>query len=111
MSRISIIRASIIALTLLVSLPAAAAARKGWESVKNEPADTRSVVKEHEVEIRSASGLLVVATNKPLQIKVFTILGRMVSNETLQPGTSQLTLPAHGVYVVQAGDLTCKIAV
>lgn len=92
-------------------MPAGAAVRKGWESVKNEPADTRSVVKEHEVEIRSASGLLVVNTNRPIQIKVFTILGRMVSNETLQPGTSQLTLPAHGVYVVQAGDLTCKIAV
>lgn len=95
---------------ILAFLPSVTYA-KGWETLKTERTDTKQVAKEHDLEIRSAKGVIIVSTNKPVQIKIFTILGRLVNNEQLQPGTSQFILPAHGVYVVQTGDITCKIAV
>lgn len=84
---------------------------KGWEPVKTERTDAKTVMRETEIEIKAASGMILVSTNHPVQIKVFTILGRLVSAETLSAGKSQLTLPAHGVYIVKVGDLTCKVAV
>ena len=84
---------------------------KSWEPVKTERQDAKVVMRETEIEIKAASGMLFVSTNHPIQIKVFTILGRLVNTETLPAGKSQLTLPAHGVYIVKVGDLTCKVAV
>ncbi len=82
-----------------------------WGPLKTERADAKPVIKETELEIKSASGMIIVNANHPIQIKVFTILGRLVSSETLPAGSSQLSLPAHGVYIVKIGDITCKVAV
>ena len=71
----------------------------------------QSVMKDAELEIKAAPGVILVRNTHQVQIKVFTILGRMVSSETLPPGTSRLQLPTHGVYIVKVGDLTCKVAV
>lgn len=101
---------SLMALAALMSSPSMAAP-KGWEIVKEERADAKSVVRETELEIKSASGLIIINTNHAVQVKVFTILGRLVSSETVQAGRSQLQLPAHGVYIVKVGGLTCKVAV
>lgn len=98
---------------LLAAAPfvASAASHKGWEPVKTERSDAKSVVKETEIEIKVASRMIFVTTNHPVQIKIFTILGRLVSSETVPVGKSQLQLPASGIYVVKAGELTCKVAV
>lgn len=87
------------------------AAPRGWEPVRVERTDAKTVVHESEIEIRTARSLIIVNTNHPVQIRVFTILGRLVNSETLPAGRSQLQLPAHGVYIVKVGDLTCKVAV
>ncbi len=89
----------------------AAAAPKGWEPAKSEYATAKQVVKEMEFEIKVIPGVIMVNTGHPIQIKIFTILGRLVNSETLPAGTSRFTLPAHGVYIVKIGDFTCKIAV
>ena len=68
-------------------------------------------MKDTDLEIKAAPGLILISNSSQVQIKVFTILGRLVSNETLPPGNSRLQLPTHGVYIVKVGDLTCKVAV
>lgn len=103
--------AGLLLLTMTAAVVPSHSWAKGWEPVKTERADAKTVMRETEIEIKAASGTLMVSTNHPAQIKVFTILGRLVSSETLPAGKSQLTLPAHGVYIVKVGDLTCKVAV
>lgn len=90
---------------------AAAALPKGWEPAKSEYASAKSIIKETEFEIKVSPGVILVNANHPVQIKIFTILGRVVNSETLPAGTSRFTLPAHGVYIVKVGDITCKVAV
>lgn len=88
-----------------------AAGSKQWEPVKTERIEAKSVAKDTDLEIKAANSTIIVTTNTTVQIKVFTILGRLVNSETIGAGTSQLTLPAHGVYLVKVGGLTCKVAV
>ncbi len=97
------------ALSLATLLPASSFA-KGWEPVRADVSGLNSVAHDNDVEIRVSPGHVVVVASQPVQIKVFTILGQVVSNETLQAGVSRLPL-SHGVYIVKVGDLTCKIAV
>ena len=83
---------------------------KGWEAVRADISGLNTVAHDTDVEIRVAPGHVVVVASQSVQIKVFTILGQVVSSETLPAGTSRLQL-SHGVYIVKVGDLTCKIAV
>ncbi|MBD5358276.1 MAG: T9SS type A sorting domain-containing protein [Bacteroides sp.] len=101
------------AVCLLASLVGASAmpTTKGWEQVKSEYSELKSIVKDTEIEILTAPSLVVVSSSKPVKIQIFTILGRLVSSETLPAGTSQLSIQAHGVYIVKVGELTCKIAI
>lgn len=87
-----------------------AAPQRSWEPLKTERNDTKQIVKEQEIEIRTAKGMIIVSTSRPTPIKVFTILGQIVSSETLPAGTSQLSIPGHGIYIVKTGSLTCKVA-
>ncbi len=83
---------------------------KGWEAVRADVSGLNSVAHDTDVEIKVSPGHVVVVASQSVQIKVFTILGQVVSSETLPAGTSRLPL-SHGVYIVKVGDLTCKIAV
>lgn len=105
-------KASHLIVTLLIASAASFVCQaKGWEmNPKTERTETRQVVKDTEIEIRAARGLILVTANHPVQIKIFTILGQQISSETLPAGTSQFSVNAHGVYIVKAGDLTCKVA-
>lgn len=84
---------------------------RGWEPVRVERSDTKVVVHDEEVEIKTAPGLIQITANHPVQIKIFTILGRLVSSETIPQGSMQFLVPAHGVYIVKVGEITCKVAV
>lgn len=106
-----IIAAATAACILLGAGYASAAGTKGWEPVRTEYSSAKKILKETDFEIRVSPGVIMVSANREVQIKIFTILGRLVNSETLQPGTSRLTLPAHGVYIVKVNDITCKIAV
>lgn len=95
---------------MAMALTPALCEAKGWEAVRADVSGLSSVANDNDVEIRVAPGHLVVVASQSVQIKVFTILGQVVSSETLPAGTSRLQL-SHGVYIVKVGDLTCKIAV
>ena len=89
----------------------AAGTTPAWEPVKTERPDAKTVAKETDIEIKAAPSTIFISANKPVQIKVFTILGRLVNSENLPSGSLKLTLPAHGVYIVKVGELTCKVAI
>ena len=63
-----------------------------------------------EVEVRTLSGTILIYANRPVQVRVFSILGQLVSSDTVPAGVSQLTLGTHGMFIVKVGDLTCKVA-
>lgn len=97
---------------LLSAVATVEGAARGWEPVRQEYASgTKPVMRDGDIEVRTAPGVLIVSTPHQVSIKVFTILGRLVNADTLGPGTSRLVLPANGVYIVKIGEVTCKVAV
>lgn len=98
------------AVLFAASLSPVLCSAKGWEAVRADVSGLSSVAHDDDVEVRIAPGHVVVVASQPVQIKVFTILGQVVSSDTLPAGTSRLSL-SHGVYIVKVGELTCKIAV
>lgn len=101
----------LLACMCLFACPLDLQAAKSWESQRQERlAEGRVVTRNSEIEVRTLSGIILIYTNKPVQVKVFSILGQLVSSETLSPGVSQLNLGSHGLFIVKVGDTTCKVA-
>lgn len=95
----------------VLACPVDARAARAWESVRQERlAEGRVVTRTAEVEVRTLPGIILISTSRPVQVKVFSILGQIVSSETVPAGVSQLSLGSHGLFIVKIGDLTCKVA-
>ena len=63
------------------------------------------------IEIFCKDGTVIVKTPRRIPVKVFTILGQLVSQDILNPGTSELKIASRGIYIIKIGSLTQKIAV
>lgn len=98
--------AALLTLCLPVESPA-----KGWETVKTEKVQAQHVASDTETQIKTGGGVIYITTTRNLNVKIFTILGSRIADDTLAPGTYQFAVPTHGVYIIKAGDLTCKVAV
>lgn len=98
-------------LLLFAALPAMSAGRN-WETARHEHvAEARVIAKAAEIEVRAKSSTIFITTGHPAQVKVFTILGQLVSETSLPVGSSQLTLSTHGVFIIKIGEFTCKVAI
>jgi hypothetical protein len=63
------------------------------------------------VEIYGSNGTITIVTPKRIVVRVYTILGQLVSQATLQPGTKELRLGTRGIYLVRIGTVTQKVAI
>ena len=103
----------ILTLALAFALTSVVSAKVQWQSTSNEVqgkslTDPKST---DGVEIFQRSGTIIIRTQRTVQVKVFTILGQLVSQATLQPGTSVLRLNTRGIYMVKLGNITQKVAI
>ena len=62
------------------------------------------------IEIYGSNGVITIKTMRRIQVRVFNILGQLVSQATLNPGVSELRINARGIYLVKIGNLTQKVA-
>ena len=64
------------------------------------------------IEIYGSNGTITIYTPKRITVRVYTILGQMVSQATLQRDTtSELRLGSRGIYLVRIGNITQKVAI
>lgn len=96
---------------LLMTMPLDIAARS-WDIARLDAVpEARVVVRQTDIEVRSGRGVVYIITNKPAQVKIYSILGHLVAQSSLQAGSYRMTLNNHGVYLIKIGDLTCKVAI
>lgn len=90
---------------------AASAARPVWESVSTyvtQPGDDADPL---QVDVAVRSGVLYITASKAAAVKVFTIIGRPISQETIPAGVSRLRGLNRGLYIVKIGTYTRRITI
>jgi len=75
-----------------------------WQEMKH------AVANESDIDIFGRDGVIVIRTNRRIQVRVFTILGQLVSQTTLNPGESVLKVNSRGIYIVKVENRTQKVA-
>ena len=87
-------------------------AQTHWREASNDAAvqNTEARIATEGIEIYSKDGHIVVHLPHKAQVKVFTILGQLVSQAELNAGTSLLKTNSRGIYIVKVGNITQKVA-
>ena len=63
------------------------------------------------VEMTVKDGYIYISSSRPVVVKVFSILGQLISQETLQSGTHRLRMTTRGVYILKAGTSTRRVTI
>lgn len=62
-------------------------------------------------DVRTRDGYIVVTTDHQVTIKLFSILGQLISQQTLQPGVWRLKVKARGIYILKTDTVTRRVTV
>ena len=75
-----------------------------WQEAKH------ALISDSDVEIFGKDGEIVIKTNRKIHVRVFTILGQLVNQATLNPGENHLRVNSRGIYIVKVENRTQKVA-
>lgn len=101
-------------LSLIAMLAAAfiiAAQSPVWEEVNTSSAPNVGLTLETEqqTEIIVKNGEIYIQTAKPVTVKLFSILGQLISQKELAPGLHKLRFNSKGIYILRAGTQTRRV--
>lgn len=63
------------------------------------------------IETYVRNGFIHIVTPRAVTVRLYTILGQLITQQTLQPGTSRIKTPGRGVYILRTGTATRRINV
>ncbi len=106
----------VIATLLLFLCVAVASAAARWESVNAAgrqalPTERLTDGSDAGVDVTVSEGYIYVTCTRPTAVKVFTILGQLVSQETLPAGTHRLRMSSKGIYILKVADQTRRVTI
>ena len=81
-----------------------------WETLKAVPPTMKPIMSQNDIAVFAAPSVIAITVSHPVNIKIFTILGKLVTSKKLEPGIYEFNLNAHGVYIIKTDDTTCKVA-
>lgn len=82
-----------------------------WEPIEKVDDEVKKISKHENLEVFSAPNVIMVTVDTPMKIEIFTILGRLVVSQHLQPGSYEFKINTHGVYLVKTEGSTSKVAI
>ena len=103
---------TILTVTLWALTASSAAPR--WESVDTPVSVLTQIeqrVEDNGVDMAVSDGYIYIGTSRPVTVKVFTILGQLISQESLTAGTHRLRMTARGVYILKIGPATRRVTI
>lgn len=92
-------------MVLTVAVPATSVAA-AWETVEApapDPTETETV------DIDVFRGYIYLSANRQVTVKISSILGQVVNQATLKPGSYRIKLQSRGVYIVKVGSVTRRV--
>ena len=104
----------ILSIFITATLASYAGESRPWEDASS-PNESREQIRDgidgEEIEITVRDGWVYVTTQKPVTVKIFTILGQLITSETIRPGTKRIHISSRGIYILRAGTVTRRITI
>lgn len=95
-------------ITVAAILSADAAVRT-WEDAERFPVQVEQTSQPDEVAVAVHEGYVYVLVRQTTHVKLFTLLGQVIVQDTLKPGIYRYKLTSRGIYLLKAGTSTRRI--
>lgn len=83
-----------------------------WETVRTMPERPDDGTEQSDrLEVTVRDGYVYVTVTRPCTVRLFTILGNLVSQRNLPAGTSRLRLKGRGMYLLKTDRGTRRVTV
>lgn len=93
-----------------VAIATVTAAQPSWEEVTSpQPSVVQSFEMDGQTEVIVRDGYIYIWSQKPVTVKLFSILGQQIHQETVQAGIHRLKLSSKGIFILRAGSLTKRV--
>ncbi len=102
---------TVILLLSALTLAPVSEAQRHWEEMESELVVTDHSDNTDILDISVKDGYVYITTSKPVTVKIFSILGQLISQKKLQPGTTRTHITARGIYILKAGSITRRITI
>lgn len=80
-----------------------------WEVVNVHEASVQTPADGDGLEVSVHQGVVYISAERPVTVKVFSILGQLITQRQMQPGTVRLTLGTRGIYILKTEGTTRRI--
>lgn len=97
-----------ILVVIAAMLPADAAVRT-WEDAEQFPVHVEQTSQPDDVTVAVHEGYVYVLVRQTTHVKLFTLLGQVIVQDTLKPGIYRYKLTSRGIYLLKAGTSTRRI--
>lgn len=109
-------RRILLILVLLVASAMAFAAPPRWEVATGNVPGIENVaqsqnIDSEQIDVLVRDGYIYVACRRDTPVKVFTILGQLISSQTLPAGTHRLRMAAKGIYILKTDNATRRVTI
>lgn len=97
----------------MVAAAFSSGAANGWESTDKAMTAAERAASERvdsdSPDVWVRDGYIYIAAQRPVTVKIFSILGQLISQESVPAGTYRFHLASRGIYILKAGTLTRRI--
>lgn len=101
-----------IAFIFSLAIAQAVGGTPAWEEVDSPASATTQLTEmDSDTQIAVGDGYIYIWTEKPVTVKLFSILGQLISQETIKPGLHRIRLTSRGIYIVRAGNATRRVTI
>lgn len=94
-----------------LTLTKAQSYERQWQEVKSVSGNFKAVSSHPEIEVFSSPNILMIKVYKESEVRLFTILGKLLLSQKLPPGIYEYKIDSHGIFIVKTDENSCKVAV
>ena len=99
-----------LATAFAIAAATVSAAPPAWEEVTSpQPSVVQSFEMDGQADVTVLDGYIYIWSQKPVTVKLFSILGQQIHQETVPAGLHRLRLGSRGIFILRAGSLTRRI--
>ena len=107
----NLIASLFVCISLACPLAEAQTHAKSWQAAKSISGNFKAVSSQPDIEVFSAPNTIMLKVNQGTEVRLFTILGKLILAQKLEPGLFEYRLESHGIYIIKTDESSCKIAI
>lgn len=103
----------IIAMLAAISATGSHAAQSSaWEEVSTSiPQIAQPIDTDGSISVAVYDDYIYIHSDQQVTVKLFSILGQLIAQETVKAGTHRIRIKSRGIYILRAGTVTRRITI